>query len=210
MFIFVVVLKHWQSDFAKMTQVERFYLYPTYRDLQGFTYNRLWSSFPFLHLADWPFLSCDTESVHVSGPGREKRGGEKRDERSASFLFSPGVFTAWLVKASTARYGRTLRNAGHARTISRVLASDGMPFQAPTGLSWPEILCCVCLWAVIFVGGSIWPWAANTGTAVLSSSHKSNQRWTHLLQRHKPHAFLLLMYFSRTFPLLLRLFQSGT
>lgn len=50
-----------------------------------------------------------------------RRGeGKKRGERSASFLSSPGIFSAWLVKASTARYSGTLRNAGHARTISRV------------------------------------------------------------------------------------------
>lgn len=70
---FVVVLKHWQLDFAKNdTGGEVLFVSHTH-DLQGFIYNRLWSSFPFLHLADWPFLSCDTESVHVSGPGRGKK-----------------------------------------------------------------------------------------------------------------------------------------
>lgn len=118
---FVVVLKHWQSNFAKNDASGEVLFVSHTHDLQGFIYNRIGSSFPFLQIADWPFLSCDAESVRISEPGREERGRKKkRGERRTSFLSSPGILSAWLVKASTARYSGTLRNAGHARTISCV------------------------------------------------------------------------------------------
>lgn len=90
-------------------------------DLQGFIYNRIRSSFPFLDVADWPFLSCDIESIRVSEPGREEEGVEK-EVREGHPFYLPLVylFSAWLVEASTTRYSRTLRNAGYARTISCV------------------------------------------------------------------------------------------
>lgn len=60
-----------------------------------------------------------------------------------------------------------------------------------------------------FAGGSIWPQATNTRAAILASSRLSDQHWTHLLQRHKPHVILLLLSLSWTFPLLLNCFSSG-
>lgn len=59
--------------------MERFYLYPThmiFRDLYTAEYE---APSHFYISMDWPFLSCDTESVHVSEPGREERGGKKRN-----------------------------------------------------------------------------------------------------------------------------------
>lgn len=95
---FVVVLKHWQSNFAKNDASGEVLFVSHTHDLQGFIYNRIGSSFPFLQIADWPFLSCDAESVRISEPGREERGRKKKEVREEHPFYLPLVYLVhgWL------------------------------------------------------------------------------------------------------------------
>lgn len=141
------------------------------------------------------------QGVYVFEPGREERERKKKKKKESCVLYIfPWYILCMLVKASTAW---TLSNVGYARTVLVM----GCHFKlSPASPQW-EILRRAVSTGSNFAGGSMWPRAANTRAAVLASSRTSNQHWTHFLQRHKPHAILLLVSFAWTFPLLLRLFQ---
>lgn len=161
----------------------------------------------FLHIADWPsYLVMQGVHVFQSLGGRR---GERKKERERCILFIvPCYILCMLLKASTARCSCALSGAGSARTV-RLRTGYWGDAMVRLSLASPqrELLHRVVSVGSNFAGGSIWPRAANTRAA---SSCMSNQHWIHLLQRHKPLVILLLICFSRTFPLLLRLFQSRT